>query len=165
MTAEIKNTDAEGRLILADALSYAVKHYKPDALIDFATLTGACAAALGPHFTGLMSQHEELTELCFTHAQNAGDQLWRLPLPDDYKIAIRSAHADMSNIGNQRYKAGATTAALFLQNFVGNVPWVHLDIAGSAFDIPDISYYRPESGTGVGVRLMVELALNWGKKG
>lgn len=160
-TAEVKNTDAEGRLVLADALSYAVKHYTLDAVIDIATLTGACSYALGPHYTGLMSNHEELVERMFKASYLAGDPLWRLPLPDSYKVAIRSSIADMSNIGSQKYMAGATTAALFLQHFVGDVPWVHLDIAGSSFDVPDISYYRSEGGTGVGVRLLVELAKTW----
>ncbi len=160
-TAEVKNTDAEGRLILADALSYAVKHYKPDAIIDLATLTGSCAAALGPHFTGMMSKHDALVERVQQAAARTGEQLWRLPLPDEYKVAIKSSVADMSNIGSQRYMAGAVTAALFLQNFVGDVPWVHLDIAGTAYDVPDIAYYRPEGATGVGVRLLVELAMNW----
>lgn len=161
-TAEVKNTDAEGRLILADALSYAVKHYKLDALIDVATLTGACAYALGPHFTGLMSKHDELVDKLFAASHLAGDTLWRLPLPDEYKVAIKSSIADMSNIGSQRYMAGASTAALFLQNFVDDVPWVHLDIAGSSFDVPDVSYYRSDGGgTGAAVRLLVELAKNW----
>lgn len=159
-TAEIKNTDAEGRLILADALSYAVKHYKLDALIDLATLTGACAYALGPHFTGLMSQHDEFTQRVCQAAEKSGDKVWRLPLPDEYKAAIKSPVADICNIGSPKYMAGAVTAALFLQNFVDKVPWVHLDIAGTAYDVPDISYYR-DGATGVGVRLLIELAMNW----
>jgi len=160
-TAEIKNTDAEGRLILADALSYAVKNYKLDAIIDLATLTGACAYALGPFFSGLMSQHDEFTERVICAARASGDRVWRLPLDDDYKPAIKTPVADISNIGSKRYNAGAITAAFFLQAFVDEVPWVHLDIAGTAFDVPDISYYRPESGTGVGVRLLIDLAMNW----
>jgi leucyl aminopeptidase len=160
-TAEIKNTDAEGRLILADALSYTAKHYKPDAMIDIATLTGACAYALGPYFTGMMSVHEELVKRMEQAAQRSGDRVWRLPLPDDYKPAIRSTVADICNIGSPKYMAGAVTAGLFLQNFVGDIPWVHLDIAGTAFDVPDISYYRPEGATGAGVRLFIEMAMNW----
>jgi leucyl aminopeptidase len=162
-TAEIKNTDAEGRLILADALSYAVKHYKPDAIIDIATLTGACAYAVGPFFCGMMSQHEELVDKVVAASQKSGDRVWRLPLHDDYKTAIKSTIADICNIGSSRYRAGATTAAQFLQNFVGDVPWLHLDIASTAFDVPDISYFRPESATGFGIRLMVEVACNWHK--
>lgn len=160
-TAEVKNTDAEGRLVLADALSYAVKHYKLDAMIDLATLTGACAYALGPFFTGLMSQHPDFASKVKDAAKRSGDRVWELPFNDDYKPAIKSAVADISNIGSKRYMAGAITAGFFLQNFVEDVPWVHLDIAGTAFDVPDISYYRPESATGAGVRLLVELAMNW----
>jgi len=159
-TAEIKNTDAEGRLILADALSYAVKHYKPDAIIDLATLTGACAHALGPFFSGLMSQHDDLAQKIEVSAARTGDRVWRLPLDDDYKPAIRSEVADICNIGNSKYMAGAITASFFLKNFVDDVPWAHLDIAGTAFDVPDISYYRP-GATGVGVRLLVDLVMHW----
>ncbi len=159
-TAEVKNTDAEGRLILADALSYAVKHYKLDALIDIATLTGACAVALGPFFSGLMSQHEDVVERIYEAAEHSGERVWQLPIDDDYKAAIKSDVADMCNIGSRNYMAGTITAALFLQNFVEEVPWAHLDIAGTAFNVPDISYYRP-GATGVGVRLLVALAMNW----
>lgn len=159
-TAEVKNTDAEGRLILADALSYAVKHYDLDAIIDIATLTGACAHALGPFFTGLMSQDEDLIEKIIKAAQRSGERVWRLPMDNDFKPAIRSEVADICNIGSPKYRAGAITAAFFLQHFVNNVPWAHLDIAGTAFDVPDISYYR-SGATGAGVRLLIELALNW----
>ncbi len=160
-TAEIKNTDAEGRLVLADALSYAVKHYNPDAIIDLATLTGACAYSLGPFFSGLFSEHEELTAQVIKAANSSGDFVWRLPLTDDYKVAVKAKVADLCNIGAKQYQAGATTAACFLQHFVGDVPWVHLDIAGTAFGVPDLPYYRSESATGVGVRLLIELAMNW----
>ncbi len=159
-TAEVKNTDAEGRLVLADALSYTVKHYKPDAIIDLATLTGACAYALGPFFSGLMSQHEEFSNKVKQAADRSGDRVWALPFDNDYKAAIRSDVADICNIGSSKYKAGAITAGFFLQNFVGETPWVHLDIAGTAFDVPDISYYST-GATGVGVRLLVDLAMNW----
>ncbi|QQR54127.1 leucyl aminopeptidase [bacterium] len=159
-TAEVKNTDAEGRLILADALSYAVKHYKLDAIIDIATLTGACAYALGPYFAGLLSQHDELAHKIEKAADVSGDYVWRLPMTPDYQKAIKSEVADICNIGDGRIKAGAITAAHFLQNFVEDVPWAHLDIAGVAFDVPNISYYR-SGATGAGVRLFVELVLNW----
>ena len=163
-TAEVKNTDAEGRLILADAISYAVKHYKPDVIIDIATLTGACAHALGPFYSGLMSEHEEIVHALQESAERTGDRVWRLPLSDDFKPAIRSIVADLCNIGSNKYRAGATTAAHFLQNFVGETPWAHLDIAGVAFDVPDIPYYRPHSATGYGVRLLSDLVLNWPTK-
>lgn len=162
-TAEVKNTDAEGRLILADALSYAVKHFKPDAMVDVATLTGACAYALGPFFSGLMSQHDEMLDRIQDAAERTGDRVWELPLHDDYKKAVRCQVADLCNIGDKRYNAGAITAAFFLQPFVGDTPWAHLDIAGTAFNVPDISYYRPEGATGSSVRLLIDLALNWKK--
>ncbi len=160
MTADVKNTDAEGRLILADALSYAIKNYKLDAIIDLATLTGACAFALGPFFSGMMGKHEELMKRVERASETSGDRVWRLPFDDDYKAAIKSDVADMSNIGSQKYRAGATTAGFFLMNFVGDVPWVHLDIAGVAFDVPDMSYFRP-GATGYGVRLLSDLLLQW----
>jgi len=160
-TAEVRNTDAEGRLVLADALSYAVKHYKNlDAIIDIATLTGACAHALGPFFTGLMSQHENLSTKIKNAAKFSGDRVWPLPLDNDYKKAIKSPIADICNIGSSAYNAGTITAGFFLQNFVGDTPWAHLDIAGTAFDVPDISYYR-KGATGVGVRLLTKIALDW----
>jgi len=161
-TAEIKNTDAEGRLILADALSYAVKHYKPDVIVDLATLTGACSRALGPFYSGLFSEHPEVVERLQKAAKLSGELLWQLPMGDDYKKAITSTVADICNIGSKQIPAGASTAAHFLQNFVDDVPWAHIDIAGTAFDVPNISYYRP-GGTGVGVRLLVGLAMNWSK--
>lgn len=160
-TAEVLNTDAEGRLILADALSYAVQHYKPNAIIDVATLTGACAAALGPFYSGMFSEHEELAQQVAHAGEISGDPVWRLPLNDYYKPALKSHVADLSNIGQGSYSAGATTAALFLQNFVGNTPWVHLDIAGTAYGVPDISYYDNYTATGTPTRLLINLAMNY----
>ena len=161
-TAEIINTDAEGRLILADALSYATKNYKLDAIIDLATLTGACQYALGPFFTGLFSQSEKFTQQVTEAANLSGDYVWRLPLTDNFRPANKCAVADLSNCGSKKYFAGATTAAFFLESFIENkTPWVHLDIAGTAFNVPDITYFRPSTATGVGVRLLVELATNW----
>lgn len=162
-TAEIKNTDAEGRLILADALSYAIKQYKPDAIIDIATLTGACAYALGPYFTGLMSEHDDLVAKIEAAGKKVGDPVWRLPMTGDYKKAIKSEVADICNIGDGRIKAGAITAAHFLQHFVGNTPWAHLDIAGTAFDVPNIAYFR-SGATGAGVRLLIGVVMDWKNK-
>lgn len=159
-TAEIKNTDAEGRLILADALAYAVKHYKLDALIDLATLTGACSYALGPFYAGMMSVHDDFVARVQRAADVTGDRVWRLPLDDDYKKAIQTPVADISNTGSQKIMAGTITASFFLKNFVEDVPWVHLDIAGTAFDVPDMPYFR-SGATGFGVRLLVELATGW----
>ena len=160
-TAEVKNTDAEGRLVLADALSYAEKHFSLDCIVDLATLTGACAYCLGPFYSGLMSKNDQLVERLYKASRASGDKLWRLPFHDDYRPAIKSAVADIQNIGSKRYMAGATTAGLFLSNFVEKTPWAHIDIAGTAFDVPDIPYYRPEGATGVGVRLLIALALQW----
>jgi leucyl aminopeptidase len=159
-TAEVKNTDAEGRLILADALSYAVKHYKLDAIIDIATLTGACPIALGPYFTAVMSQHDELIETIYEAADLSGDRVWELPLDDDFKPSIKTPVADMANITDRKYGAQTVCAAFFLQHFVSDVPWAHLDIAGTAFDVPDLPYYRP-GATGAGVRLLIAVAMNW----
>lgn len=159
-TAEVKNTDAEGRLILADALSYTAKTYKPDAMIDIATLTGACAYALGPFFTGLMSQDDALVDEIEDAAERTGDRVWRLPLDDDYKKAVQSSVADLCNIGSPKYMAGTITAAHFLKAFVADTPWAHLDIAGTAFDVPDMPYFRT-GATGAGVRLLIDLAMNW----
>ena len=159
-TAEILNTDAEGRLILADALSYAVKHYKLNALVDLATLTGACSIALGHFYSALLSQHDELSRQIEQASRLSGERVWRLPLDNDFKLAIQSEYADIKNIGSKKYSAGTITGAFFLQNFVADIPWAHLDIAGTAFDVPDISYYS-SGATGVGVRLLVELAMNW----
>ena len=159
-TAEIKDTDAEGRLVLADALSYAVATYKPDAIIDVATLTGSCAAALGPFYAGLLSQHEGFAAMVSKASELSGDRVWRLPMDDDYKVAIKSSVADMANIGTMAIKAGVITAAFFLQNFVGKTPWVHLDVAGTAFGVPDVTYLRP-GATGFGIRLLVDLVMNW----
>jgi leucyl aminopeptidase len=159
-TAEIKNTDAEGRLILADAMAYAAKNYKLDAMIDIATLTGAVAYFLGAFYTGMLSHDEDLVELVNEASKISGERVWRLPLDEDYKAAIKTPVADLSNTGSSRYKSGTITAAWFLSNFTGDVPWVHFDIAGTAFDVPDIPYYR-SGATGAGVRLLTALARNW----
>lgn len=159
-TGEIKNTDAEGRLILADALAYAVKHYTLDAIVDIATLTGACPIALGPYFTALMSQHDGLIDIIHEASELSGDRVWELPLDDDFKPSIKSSVADSANISDGKYGAKTVCAAFFLEPFVLDVPWAHLDIAGTAFNVPDLPYYRP-GATGAGVRLLIELAMNW----
>jgi leucyl aminopeptidase len=161
VTAEVKNTDAEGRLILADALSYAVKHYQPHVIIDVATLTGSCMFALGKFFAGLMTQHYDVANRVIEAACRSGDRVWVLPLHNDYKPAVMSSVADIANLGHGSYYAGAITAACFLQHFVGKVPWVHLDIAGTAWDVP-MSYYRKTGGaTGFGVRLLIDYVMNY----
>jgi leucyl aminopeptidase len=160
-TAEVKNTDAEGRLILADGLSYVTKHYKLAAVVDIATLTGACEYALGTFFAGLVSEHDDLAGQVAAAGMQAGEPVWRLPLTDDYKSSMKSEIADLSNISSGRFKCGTITGAVFLQNFVGDVPWVHIDIANVAYDLGMLPYYRSDSATGFGVRLLVEFALNF----
>ncbi len=159
-TAEILNTDAEGRLILADALSYGIATYKPDVIVDLATLTGACLRAIGPFYGGMMTEYDWLSKKLLNASDRTGDRLWPMPLHDDWAPALKSSVADFTNLGSSKYYAGATTAGLFLRNFVGDTPWAHLDIAGPSFNMPDIPYYR-EGATGVGVRVLVDMIMNW----
>jgi leucyl aminopeptidase len=155
-TAEVRNTDAEGRLILADALALASEE-QPDAIVDLATLTGACMVGLGPHYAGLMGNHEGWMDQVKAAADRAGEPLWPLPLPDAYQRHIESKVADLSNIGSIRY-GGAMHAGLFLKAFVGEgIPWAHLDIAGPAFNEGDDDGDVPSGGTGYGVRTLLEL--------
>ena len=129
-TIEVLNTDAEGRLILADALYYALR-FKPSRIVDVATLTGACLMALGRHYSGLFSKHDELAEELRKAGEDSGDPVWRLPLGPEYMPELKSNFADMANIGSRF--AGATTAACFLSRFVKDANWAHLDIAGTAW--------------------------------
>jgi leucyl aminopeptidase len=156
---EVLNTDAEGRLILADALALAVEE-EPDAIVDLATLTGACMVALGERIAGLMSNNDDFRAQVAAAAEEAGERMWPLPLPADYDDQLKSDVADVKNIGS-RY-GGSLTAGLFLKRFVGDdIPWAHIDIAGPAYasDAADVS---PKGGTGFGVRTLVELLSNWG---
>ena len=161
-TMEIVNTDAEGRVILSDSLAYAAEQ-KPDAIIDFATLTGACQVALGDHATGLMTNNQGLADLLLAAGEKSGDRCWQLPLWKVYGEQIKTAMADVRNTGGRR--AGAITAGLFLKEFVGDIPWVHLDIAGTAYADGDQTYvapYNPRPGaTGVGVRLLWHFCQAW----
>ncbi|HEX6596912.1 MAG TPA: leucyl aminopeptidase [Acidimicrobiales bacterium] len=152
-TVEVLNTDAEGRLILADGLSLAVEA-GVDAIVDLATLTGACKVALGTKIGGLMGNHEGWVEQVRAAAVRAGENVWPLPLPEDYRRQIDSDVADIKNTGGRW--AGALTAGLFLREFVGDVPWAHLDIAGPARS-EDEEGYLSKGGTGFGVRTLVEL--------
>ena len=156
-TIEVINTDAEGRLVLADALGYA-KRYKPAAMVDLATLTGACVVALGQHCMGLMTNSAGWGEQVKEAASKAGERAWELPLWPEYTEAVRSDVADVKNVGDG--KAGTIMAAAFLKEFAGDTPWVHLDIAGVAWADGDKGYLR-KGGTGIGVRLLVELAKQW----
>ncbi|HVM01454.1 MAG TPA: leucyl aminopeptidase, partial [Acidimicrobiales bacterium] len=152
-TVEVLNTDAEGRLILADGLSLAVEA-GVDAVVDVATLTGACKVALGTRVAGLMGNHDGWVAQVRAAAERAGEQVWPLPLPEDYRRQIDSEVADVKNIGGRW--AGALTAGLFLREFVDDVPWAHLDIAGPARSEDDEGYLS-KGGTGFGVRTLVEL--------
>lgn len=154
-TVEVLNTDAEGRLILADALLQAVQE-KPDVIIDLATLTGACVTALGGQIAGLFSNNDELADALLQCSKETGELLWRLPLVKEYKDDIKSSVADIKNVGGGN--AGAIAAALFLEEFVSDVPWAHLDIAGPAFAEKD-NPYIPKGGVGFGVRTLVRYVI------
>lgn len=154
-TVEIGNTDAEGRLILIDALSWAIETLKPDAIIDLATLTGACVVALGEKIAGVFSPDDKLTGAIVEAGRRTDERCWPMPLPDDYKEQLKSDFADFINVGPTRY-GGALTAALFLKEFVGNTRWAHIDIAGPAYSKKETAYC-PAGGTGFGVRLLCEL--------
>jgi leucyl aminopeptidase len=152
-TVEVLNTDAEGRLILADALSYAVEQ-NPGRVLDLATLTGACLAALGTRIAGLFSNDDQFANEVLDATRQAGERAWRLPLDDDFKDALKSQVADLKNVGGKW--GGAITAAKFLEQFVGQAPWVHLDIAGPSWADSD-SATRDSGGTGCFVRTLVAL--------
>ncbi len=154
-TIEVLNTDAEGRLVLADGLSLAAEA-SPDAIIDVATLTGACVTALGPRIAGLMGNDDRLVAELRAAAERAGEAVWPLPLPAEYRAHIDSEIADVKNVGLAEGGAGAISAALFLQEFCGAGPWAHLDIAGPARSDGDDGELR-KGGTGFGVRILVEL--------
>jgi len=157
-TVEVINTDAEGRLILADALAYGIDKFKPDAVVDVATLTGAVIIGLGHHQTGLLSNDDDLAGRLLDCGKQSGEPNWRLPLGDDYQKQLKSEVADLKNVGGRA--AGTVTGACFLQEFVGETPWAHLDIAGTAWNYTKRSY-MPKGPSGVGVRTLIELVLNW----
>lgn len=150
-TVEILNTDAEGRLILADALHLAVKE-GADLIVDIATLTGAVVVALGGQYAAVYSDHDEYVQKLVEAGVRSGERLWRMPLAREYKDLLKSKTADLKNVGGRH--GGSITAALFLQEFVGDVPWLHLDIAGTAFESADREHLR-HGGTGFGVRTLV----------
>ena len=151
-TIEIGNTDAEGRLTLADAMSYAVSRIQPDEIIDMATLTGACVVALGPLCSGLFANDPALAGRVLAAAERAGERVWQLPLIDEYRDGLKSDVADLNNVGPRG--GGAITAGLFLREFAGGKPWAHLDIAGPAYVDKD-GPLGGRGGTGVGVRTLL----------
>lgn len=151
-TVEINNTDAEGRLILADSLTYAAR-YKPDQVIDFATLTGACLVALGPKVCGVMGNDQSLVDKILKAGEKVGEPFWQLPLFKEYKDMLKSDAADLSNNASSR-EGGAITAGLFLEHFAKDYRWAHCDMAASIFDKADD--LNPAQGTGAGVRMAIE---------
>lgn len=158
MSAEIENTDAEGRLILADSLAWGIEKVKPSAVIDLATLTGAVIIGLGHHYTGMMSNNDSLVRKVTESAKMAGEPVWRLPLGPSYAKQIESRVADIKNTGGRA--GGSITAAEYLHCFVGKTPWVHLDIAGTAWDFTEKTYI-PKGPSGTGVRTLIDLLVNW----
>lgn len=152
-TVEITNTDAEGRLVLADALSYAVKNLEPTCMVDFATLTGAIVVALGEEISGVFTDNEPLLHDLMSASDKTGEPLWRMPIYPDYRDAMKSEIADLINSGGR--DAGSIKAALFLQEFTADVPWAHIDFAGSAY-LSKPKFYNTAKGTGFGVRLMID---------
>lgn len=158
-TVEIISTDAEGRLILADALAYGIEQFQPAAVIDIATLTGAVIACFGRHRTGLLSNQDSLAAKLSAAGERSGELMWRLPLDKEYSKQVESRVADLRNTGDTP-GGGTITAAAFLQEFVGDCPWAHLDIAGTAWDCTAKSYIA-KGASGVGVRTLLELLRAW----
>jgi leucyl aminopeptidase len=158
-TVEVISTDAEGRLILSDALTYSLR-YQPKAIIDLATLTGACVIALGDFVIGLFGNDAFLLKRIEEASEKTGEKAWRLPLWDEYFEYLKSDVADFRNVGTRA--AGAIIGGIFLSKFVEKTPWVHLDIAGPA-SIEKERPYVPKGGTGVGVRLLIQFLKDWGK--
>ncbi len=155
-TIEVLNTDAEGRLTLADALAYAEKYLEPDVIIDLATLTGACIVALGKHIVGMFGNDKKLLSDLEMMAQKEGEELWPMPLHKHYADSLKSPVADLKNIGGGKYGGGAITAALFLAEFVAKSKWIHLDIAGPAFNEGSAYGVTNQGGTGWGILTIID---------
>ena len=155
-TVEVLNTDAEGRIILGDALAFAVKAFTPRAIIDMATLTGAAIIALGSNVAALLGNNSHLITKILEYSKKTGEKMWELPLFEDYNEQLQTSNADIKNIGGRA--AGAITAAAFLSNFVDTIPWIHLDIAGTAWNQEGTKEksYNPKGATGFGIRTIVE---------
>jgi leucyl aminopeptidase len=154
-TVEVINTDAEGRLVLADAVWYCQDRFKPKFIVDLATLTGAIIVALGKDLGGLFSNNDDLADRLLAASKASGDTLWRMPLPPQYEKNIESNVADMKNVGPRH--GGSISAALFIQRFVNGVPWAHLDIASTAWKPNSTVATIPSGATGFGVRLLDRL--------
>lgn len=158
-TVEILNTDAEGRLILGDTLTYVAREYKPKAMVNLATLTGAVIVGLGHYAIGAITNDDPLMRKVAKAGQNSGEIVWELPNFPEYEEQLKGKYGDLQNIGGR--SAGSITAGLFLKNFVENTSWVHLDIAGTAWGVNGIDYIPSAGATGVGVRLLTELIETW----
>ncbi|MBU0508092.1 leucyl aminopeptidase [bacterium] len=154
-TVEILNTDAEGRLVLADAMAYTVEKYKPSVMVDLATLTGAAVVALGHHADAVFSNNERLREQILKSAERAGERMWPMPLYEEYSKEMEGATAELRNACGHRW-GGACTAAAFLKEFVGETPWIHIDIAPTAFPAVVSSIQPKETAAGSGVRTLLE---------
>jgi len=167
-TVEVGNTDAEGRITLGDVLTYASEQ-QPDKIVDMATLTGACIVALGEYTAGIFGNEQEFIDQYLKHSKETGERMWQLPLDDELlREEIKSDVADISNLGKSRY-GGAITAAMFLQEFVGEkngkqIPWIHIDIAGPAWARKPYKYHPKSGGTGFGVRTALSFLLEEDKK-
>jgi leucyl aminopeptidase len=159
-TIEVWHTDAEGRLILADGLSYADKNYKAKAIIDIATLTGASIFALGYEITSLMSTNEKLKNKILSASKKTDENAWELPLLDDYKELVKGESADVRNTSKESFGPGTITAGLFLGNFVEKTPWAHLDIGASGW-APSDKDYKKKGGTGICLRTFIQLIEDW----
>lgn len=159
VTSEVINTDAEGRLILADALAYGVEQYEPDYVVDLATLTGAVILALGHHHTGVVGNSDYLVDLATRSGDKVGEPVWRLPLTEPYRKQIKSQVADIKNVGGR--PAGTITAAAYLEKFIGTTPWLHFDIAGTAWNFTEKNYI-PKGPSGTGTRTLIELIRSLG---
>ncbi|MBI1317932.1 MAG: leucyl aminopeptidase [Candidatus Hydrogenedens sp.] len=163
-TIEVRNTDAEGRLILADAMAYTADKYKPDVMVDLATLTGACVVALGHNAAGLFSNNETLSQELAAAGEATGERVWSMPLWDEHGEMLKSPHADLSNVGPRW--GGAISAASFLSNFIGDTPaWAHLDIAGTAWGASHQPHLSADHASGFGVRLLVKWILDQAGQG
>ena len=157
-TVEVQNTDAEGRLVMADALVLATENDQPDAIVDIATLTGAALRALGPRMAVVIGNEQALVDQVVDAAQRTDERVWQLPLERSYRRQLNSEIADIANMGGE--SAGAITAALFLEEFVAGRPWAHLDIAGT-MSVPADDGWRSWGATGFGARLLLDLAMRF----
>ncbi|MHA1212517.1 MAG: leucyl aminopeptidase family protein, partial [Candidatus Heimdallarchaeota archaeon] len=159
-TIEVISTDAEGRMVINDALTYAARNYKPVAMIDFATLTGSIVVALGSKAIGYFANDDDLATKLEDASKSSGEKIWRMPLWEDYDEQLKSDIADFKHTGGR--EGGAITAARFLSKFVDEVPWIHVDIAGHSGS-DKAKGYNPSGGRGPAVRLIVDLVRNWKK--